>query len=202
MASNSVEDPALYTFIEQVVADHMTREAKTASQALTLRELGDLFEKDDFNAYPVEDGSQVIGLVSKFDFLPRFVFTPANMVPRYDDLMNQTVSAIMTPDFIYLRPRGHQADAGASANGQSPYPKHACDRRVSAARRHNFARRCDAGSAAQRWRESLVSPNHRQITRALRPCDLARSQSAFNKWSSSDDFRHTPDIVSTQHRWS
>jgi CBS domain-containing protein len=98
-----MEDHALYTFLEQIVADHMTREAKTVSRAATLRELEDLFEKDDFNAYPVEEGSQVVGLVSKFDFIACFVFTPATMVPRYDDLMNQTVSAIMTPDFIYVR---------------------------------------------------------------------------------------------------
>ena len=98
-----MEDHAVYTFLEQVVAEHMTREAKTVSCAITLRELEDLFEKDDFNAYPVEEGSQVVGLVSKFDFLSSFVFTPASMVPRYDDLMNQTVSAIMTSDFIYVR---------------------------------------------------------------------------------------------------
>jgi CBS domain-containing protein len=98
-----MEDPAVYTFLEQVVADHMTREAKTVSRAVTLRELEDLFEKDDFNAYPVGEDTQVVGLVSKFDFLSSFVFTPASMVPRYDDLMNQTVSAIMTPDFIYVR---------------------------------------------------------------------------------------------------
>jgi CBS domain-containing protein len=93
----------LYTFLEQTVADYMTRDAKTVSRDARLRELEGLFEKDDFNAYPVEDGSQVVGLVSKFDFLTSFVFTPANMVPRYDDLMNQTVANIMTPDFIYVR---------------------------------------------------------------------------------------------------
>ena len=93
----------MYTFLEQIAADHMTPDAKTVSRDVTLRELGDLFEKDDFNAYPAEEGSQVVGLVSKFDFLACFVFTPANMFPRYDDLMNQTVSAIMTPDFIYVR---------------------------------------------------------------------------------------------------
>jgi CBS domain-containing protein len=98
-----MKDRAMYAFLEQVVADHMTRKAETVSRAVTLRELEDLFEKDDFNAYPVEESSQVVGLVSKFDFLACFVFTPANMVPRYDDLMNQTVSAIMTPDFIYVR---------------------------------------------------------------------------------------------------
>lgn len=93
----------MYTFLEQTVADHMTRDAKTVSRDLTLRELEDLFEKDDFNAYPVEERSQVVGLVSKFDFLACFVFSTATMVPRYDDLMNHTVSNIMTPDFIYVR---------------------------------------------------------------------------------------------------
>lgn len=103
MTPSSMEDHALYKFLEQVVADHMTREAKTVSSAVTMRELEDLFERDDFNAYPVEENSQVVGLVSKFDFLACFVFTPAHMVPRYDDLMNKAVSAIMTPDFIYVR---------------------------------------------------------------------------------------------------
>ena len=97
------KDHALYTFLEQIAADHMTRDAKTVSRDLSLRELEDLFEKDDFNAYPVEESSQVVGLVSKFDFLACFVFSPATMVPRYDDLMNQTIANIMTPDFIYVR---------------------------------------------------------------------------------------------------
>jgi CBS domain-containing protein len=93
----------LYKFLEQTVAECMTVDAKTVSRSLTLRELEDLFERDDFNAYPVEENSQIVGLVSKFDFLARFVFTPAHMVPRYDDLMKQTVADVMTPDFIYVR---------------------------------------------------------------------------------------------------
>src|SRR5476651_1361059 len=98
-----MKDQALYTFLEQIADDHMTRDAKMVSRDVTLRELEELFEKDDFNAYPVEESSQVVGLVSKFDFLACFVFSPANMVPRYDDLMNQTVANVMTPDFIYIR---------------------------------------------------------------------------------------------------
>jgi CBS domain-containing protein len=92
----------MYTFIEQVVADYMTREVKVVSRGLTLRLLGELFETDDFNAYPVEDHSQVIGVVSKFDYLASFIFTPAHMMPRYDDLMKLTVMDVMTPDFIYV----------------------------------------------------------------------------------------------------
>jgi len=73
------------------------------SRGLTLRELEELFERDDFNSYPVEEDSQIVGLVSKFDFLACFVFTPAHMMPRYENLMKQTVADVMTPDFIYVR---------------------------------------------------------------------------------------------------
>lgn len=86
-----------------MTSNSMTPNVKTVSRSLSLRELGELFERDDFNAYPVEEDSQIVGLVSKFDFLASFVFTPARMTPRYDDLMKRTVADIMTPDFIYVR---------------------------------------------------------------------------------------------------
>jgi CBS domain-containing protein len=95
-------DRALYKFLEQVTADAMTRNAKTVSRGVTLRELGTLFEKEDFNAFPVEENSQVVGLVSKFDYLACFVFTPAHMIPRYDDLMKRTVADVMTSEYIYV----------------------------------------------------------------------------------------------------
>lgn len=90
------------SFIEQIVADHMTRDVKTVARGVTVRELGDLFEKEDFNTYPVEEDGQVVGLVSKFDHLACFVFTPTHMMPRYDDLMKRTVADILTSDFIYV----------------------------------------------------------------------------------------------------
>lgn len=90
------------SFIEQVVADHMTRDVKTVTRGQTLRELGDLFEGEDFNTYPVEENGQVVGVVSKFDHLACFVFTPAHMMPRYDDLMKRTVTDILTSEFIYV----------------------------------------------------------------------------------------------------
>jgi CBS domain-containing protein len=96
-------DRAVYTFLDQVVADSMTRDVTVVSRGVTVRELGDQFERDDFNAYPVVENSRVVGLVSKFDFLACFVFTPAHMIPRYEDLMQRTVADIMTPDFIYVR---------------------------------------------------------------------------------------------------
>ena len=81
----------------------MTRTVKTVTRGLTVRDLGDMFERDDFNSYPVEEDGQVIGIVTKFDVLKCFVFTPSQMVPPYDQLMNRTVADVMTSEFIYVR---------------------------------------------------------------------------------------------------
>jgi CBS domain-containing protein len=94
----------LYKFLEQIVADYMTREPRTVAHDITMRELGELFDKEDFNAYPVTDGGQVLGIVSKFDYLSCFVFTPARMIPRYRDLMQRRAADVMTSEFIYVVP--------------------------------------------------------------------------------------------------
>jgi len=92
----------LQSFLDQIVAHHMTRDVRIVARSLKVRDLGAKFEKDDFNAYPVEENGQVVGVVSKFDYLSCFIFTPAHMMPRYEDLMNRTVADIMTVDFIYV----------------------------------------------------------------------------------------------------
>lgn len=93
----------MYKFLEQTVADHMTRAVKTVTREVSMRELGGMFERDDFNAYPVEDDGQIIGLVTKFDLLKCFAFTPNQMIPRYEDLMKRTVADVMISEFIYVR---------------------------------------------------------------------------------------------------
>jgi CBS domain-containing protein len=95
---------ALYKFLEQTAADYMTREPKTVSRDVTMAELCERFDKEDFNTYPVVDGAQVVGMVSKFDLLSCFVFTPARMLPRYEDLMQKTTADVMTAEFIYAVP--------------------------------------------------------------------------------------------------
>jgi len=94
---------ALYKFLEQTVAGYMTRAAKTVTRERTVRELSDMFERDDFNSYPVVEDGQVIGIVTKFDLLKCFIFTPSQMVPPYEQLMNRTVGDVMTSEFIYVR---------------------------------------------------------------------------------------------------
>lgn len=92
----------MYKFLEETAADCMTRSVKTVTRDLTMRALLLLFERDDFNAYPVVEGVHAIGLVTKLDFLKCFAFTPARMVPRYDDLMSKVVADVMQPAFIYV----------------------------------------------------------------------------------------------------
>jgi predicted transcriptional regulator len=94
----------MYGFLEETAGHYMTRTVNTVTRALTVRELGDMIKRDDFNTYPVVEDGQVVGIVTKFDVLKCFAFTPNQMVPRYSDLMNRTVGDVMVSDFIYVRP--------------------------------------------------------------------------------------------------
>jgi CBS-domain-containing membrane protein len=95
-------DRALYKFLQQTVSDYMTRSVKTVTRGCSVRELNEMIEQDDFNTYPVEEDGQIAGIVTKFDVLKCFAFTPSQMVPRYADLMNRTIADIMTTAFIYV----------------------------------------------------------------------------------------------------
>ena len=91
----------MYKFLEQTASDYMTRNVATVRPVMSVRELGQRFKETDFNSFPVVEGGQLVGVVSKFDYLACFEFTQARMVPRYDDLMRRTVAGIMTREFIY-----------------------------------------------------------------------------------------------------
>jgi CBS domain-containing protein len=93
----------LYKFLEQTVAGYMTRAAKTVTRERTVRDLSEMFERDDFNSYPVVEDGQVVGIVTKFDLLKNFIFTPSQMIPPYEQLMSRTVGDVMTSEFIYVR---------------------------------------------------------------------------------------------------
>ena len=82
----------------------MTRTVRTVMRDMTMRELKNLVDDTDFNTFPVRDGGDVVGLVTKFDFLKCFAFTPNRMVPGYDELLSRTVVDVMTPEFIYVDP--------------------------------------------------------------------------------------------------
>lgn len=88
-------------FLHQSVADSMTREVKTVTCGMTLHQLGGLFSSGDLDAYPVEEHSRVVGIVTKFDYLAAFVGAPGSP-PSYEKLQRRTVADVMVPDFIYV----------------------------------------------------------------------------------------------------
>lgn len=94
----------MYRFLEETADSYMTRGVKTVSREMTVRELSEMLDRDDFNSYPVVENGEVIGIVTKFDMLKCFAFTPSQMLPRYEDLMSRKVADMMTTEFIYVRP--------------------------------------------------------------------------------------------------
>lgn len=95
---------AMYRFLECTAGQYMTREVKTVTREITMRDLEALFERHDFNAFPVVEAGDVGGLVTKFDFLKAFAFTTGQMVPHYDELMRRQVKEAMTEAVEHIEP--------------------------------------------------------------------------------------------------
>lgn len=91
-------------FFERKVAEHMSREIHSIPPASTLRELGKLIERFDYNAFPVVDDEKLIGVVTKFDFMKAFAFTEQRVIPDYRALMDTPVGQIMSADIITVSP--------------------------------------------------------------------------------------------------
>ena len=94
----------MHRFLEATAGQYMTSMVKTVTRDTTMRELQRMYDEDDFNCYPVRENGDIVGLVSKFDFLKCFAFNPGRMVPAYDELLSRTVADVMTPEFIYVDP--------------------------------------------------------------------------------------------------
>ena len=82
----------------------MMRRVVAVARQTTMRELEALFEKHDFNSFPVVEQGKMLGIVTKFDFLRTFAFTTAQMVPHYDELMGRPVGEMMTEAVVHVEP--------------------------------------------------------------------------------------------------
>ena len=94
----------MYRFLECTVEKYMTRTVRTVTRQTTMRELEALFEKYDFNSFPVVEEGKMFGIVSKFDFLRAFAFTTGQMLPHYDELMHRPVAEVMTEAVVHVEP--------------------------------------------------------------------------------------------------
>lgn len=94
----------MYRFLEQRVADYMSAPVVSVSPDTILLELEQRFAEHDFNSFPVLDSGLLVGVVTKFDILKVFAFTPRSVVPRYEVLSQQRAAQIMTRDVITFTP--------------------------------------------------------------------------------------------------
>jgi CBS domain-containing protein len=94
----------VYRFLEGTAAQYMTRAVTTVTRQTTMRELEALFEKHDFNSFPVVEKEKMLGIITKFDFLRAFAFTAGQMVPHYDELMRRPVAEMMTEAVVHVEP--------------------------------------------------------------------------------------------------
>jgi CBS domain-containing protein len=92
----------MHRFLEGTANQYMTRPVTTVTRKTTMRELEALFDKHDFNSFPVVEEGKMLGIVTKFDFLRAFVFTTGLMVPHYDELMRRPVSEMMTEAVVHV----------------------------------------------------------------------------------------------------
>ena len=104
MQAKVVPGSSIYRFLECTAGQYMTSDVKTVTGQVTMAELEGLFEKYDFNAFPVVEESGITGIVTKFDFLRTFAFTTAEMVPHYDELMRRRIADAMTEAVVHVEP--------------------------------------------------------------------------------------------------
>jgi len=91
-------------FVALRVKDAMSAPVVTVTPETTVAELEELFERYDYNSFPVVRDGTLVGIVTKFDFLRTFVFTPDSPLPHYDALMQRRVSDIMRRDVTTVDP--------------------------------------------------------------------------------------------------
>jgi len=104
MQTKNGPDEAMYGFVGCAARQFMTRTVITVNRQTTMRELAAVFDKHDFNAFPVMEDGKLCGIISKFDFLHAFAFTTSQVVPHYSELMNRTTAEVMTEAVVHVDP--------------------------------------------------------------------------------------------------
>jgi CBS domain-containing protein len=95
----------MYEFLKLTVKDAMTPLPLTITPETPLRELEKIFETHDFNGIPVLDKEgRLVGMVTKYDLLKAFIFTPDSLMPRYGLIMDRPANSVMTLNPVTITP--------------------------------------------------------------------------------------------------
>jgi len=146
----------MYRFIECTAGQYMTRDVTTVTRDVTLRDLEALFEKHDFNSFPVVEEGQMLGIVTKFDFLRAFAFTTGQMVPHYDDVMKRPVAEVSG-----ARRTDGAVDPSSPVDGEPEGLQLSRYRRRAPTGGHHLSRGCDAGPQRRHTGSALRLPIRR-----------------------------------------
>lgn len=84
------------------VGDIMTKDVITVTPETGLKELKEMFERYDFNSFPVVDKERVVGVVSKMDLLKAFTAGLNVSLGRFMNLYSETTAEIMHTAIIYV----------------------------------------------------------------------------------------------------
>jgi CBS domain-containing protein len=104
MTTSNGASGTMYGFLACTASQYMTPTVVTVERQAKIGQLGVLFEKHDFNAFPVMEDGKVLGIVTKFDFLRAFAFTSGQMIPHYDDLMRRPATEVMVEAVVHVDP--------------------------------------------------------------------------------------------------
>lgn len=86
--------------IEKKIEDVMTKNVITVTRDTNLRELRDLFNKYDYNAMPVVENGEILGVVTKLNFLKIFSFDPERLIPDLRSIFAKNAGDIMSKRII------------------------------------------------------------------------------------------------------
>jgi CBS domain-containing protein len=92
----------MYEFLQYHVGDFMCRNGVVVGRHTPLEEAERLFARHDFNMIPVVDGSRLVGVLTKLDFLKAFSFGKDRLLPHYQEILRQEVESVMTTDPITM----------------------------------------------------------------------------------------------------
>ena len=95
----------MHEFLQYRVRDVMTTALETIEPRASLAQAEAIFDQHDFNALPVvEPDGRLVGIFTKLDLLAAFAFTPASIIPQYEDVMRSEVAGRMTHDPVTVAP--------------------------------------------------------------------------------------------------
>ncbi len=86
--------------IEKKIEEVMTKDVITVKRDTTLKELKELWDKYDFNVFPVVEDGEILGVVTKLNFLKIFSFDPERLVPDLKSIFAKTAGDIMSRGII------------------------------------------------------------------------------------------------------